>query len=111
LDEIASLYEAAGEAAAQRYEIFRNLDFEEQKAKMVWLEHHAYSRLFAALGMDWKPSNEILERVKGKPLANSEKVYAELDHSNKERAREWWVRFLHPDSGFFPNECKTKNVA
>ncbi len=107
--EIKSLHEKLGEAAARHYAFFKTLDFEEQKKKLVWLEAFALSRLFEAVGMEWRPDARVLERIAGKPLLDEEAFYADFDKAKAKRA-ESWKRFLDVRNDFFPKGFHSSEV-
>jgi len=54
--------------AAAQFEKYLGMDFENQKIKFVEQEHYQLKKLFDLVGVDWKPSSEILNRIKDKDL-------------------------------------------
>jgi hypothetical protein len=68
LDELKRLREKIMPIAVKQYEKFMGMDFENQKIKYVFQENYQIKMLFDLVGMDWKPSKEILDRIKNKEL-------------------------------------------
>lgn len=56
------------EKAESLYKHIKSLDFEELKATVMRQECYQLKRLFDAAGTDWKPTPEMLDRIKGKQL-------------------------------------------
>lgn len=50
------------------YREIRKMDFEELKKKVILQECYQLNKLFTEAGMDWHPTPEMYERVKGKEL-------------------------------------------
>lgn len=71
--------------AASQYEKFMAMPWEEQKIKYVWQEHYQFKKLFDLVGLDWRPSPEIIERIKGKALL--EDVFPNYNLSIEEFSR------------------------
>ncbi|MFH0969541.1 MAG: hypothetical protein V1804_03485 [Patescibacteria group bacterium] len=68
LEKLKGLREELMLIAANQYEKFMGMDFENQKIKFVFQENYQLKKLFDLVGMDWKPSKDILDRIKGKEL-------------------------------------------
>lgn len=54
--------------AARQYETYMNMNFEDQKIKYLFQEGYQFKKLFELVEMDWRPSQEMIERVKNKKL-------------------------------------------
>ncbi len=68
LEQLKKIREELMSVASLQYEKFMNMDFEGQKIKYVFQEHYQLKKLFELVGMDWKPSSEIISRIKDKQL-------------------------------------------
>lgn len=68
LEELKKLREDLMQIASKQYKKFMTMDFENQKIKFVEQENYQLKKLFELLKMDWRPSEEILERIKNKQL-------------------------------------------
>lgn len=68
--------------ATNQYEKYLNMDFESQKEKFLYQEHYQLKKLFEIAGLDWKPSREILQRIKGKKLI--ENIFPTYDLTKRE---------------------------
>ncbi|MBU1197165.1 hypothetical protein KJ765_01495 [Candidatus Micrarchaeota archaeon] len=95
--------ETIAETAAEQFERFSNLPFEDVKQKMLEMRGYNFKELFEKAGMDWKPSQEMRERVRGKELLP--KYMPVL--KNAEEGRKWWRRFYDLNDAFFPRQLKT----
>jgi hypothetical protein len=67
-NQLRSLREKLMPIAAGQYEKFMGMDFENQKIKYLSQENYQLKKLFDLVGMDWRPSKEMLDRIKGKKL-------------------------------------------
>ena len=68
LENLKKLREELMPIAAGQYEKFMGMDLENQKIKFIWQEHYQLKKLFELVGMDWRPSEEMLDRVRNKEL-------------------------------------------
>lgn len=94
LKELRERMEAAAVSQGQRV---KQMDFEGQKQWLVNAHCYTYRDLFNLLGLDWKPSVEMLEVVKGKPLLTVE--YPEF--KTLEEKKEFWKKLFDPRDDFF----------
>ena len=44
------------------------MNFEQLKEMVIMQECYQFKGLFEAVGMDWRPTDEMMERIKGKEL-------------------------------------------
>src|SRR3989344_686767 len=68
MEEAVELRRKLEQIAGEQFERFSNLGFEEIKKKLLDARYFELRGFYSELGMDWKPSSEMLERVGGKPL-------------------------------------------
>jgi len=72
VDDLFLIKEATDTIGIKSVEIWQaltNLDFESGKVKFLEQRCYNYVHLCKRLGLDWRPTNEMLEAVKRKPLA------------------------------------------
>lgn len=63
--ELKKVREMIMPCAVEQYEKMSQMDFESQKIKYLEQEGYQLKNLFDQVDMDWKPSAEMIERVKG----------------------------------------------
>lgn len=68
LGSIQELTATSVSSATAIYQKVKALDFESLKKKVIEQENFQLIKLFSFVEMDWRPSQEMLERVKDKPL-------------------------------------------
>ncbi|GEM_PF-2048740 len=69
--EIFELKEEAAWKATSLYQEIHKFDFESLKEKTMLQECYQLKKLFDASKYDWKPTQEMLVRIEGKPLLSS----------------------------------------
>jgi hypothetical protein len=67
-DEIVLLTQELSQKAEALYREIRGLSFEDLKQLVMMQECYQLRRLFDAVGMDWRPTGEMKERVVNQPL-------------------------------------------
>jgi len=99
LSEIRKVTEEIGLKAIEMWEELTSLDFEKMKVKYLEQRCYNYINLCKKLGLDWKPSLEMLEAVKGKELVKD--FWPEF--SVPEDEIKFWREMCDPrvDSGLF----------
>lgn len=68
LDKLQDFREKAMPIAAEQFEKYLEMDFEDQKIKFVFQEHYQLKRLFDLVKMDWRPDQKLIDRIKDKTL-------------------------------------------
>jgi hypothetical protein len=68
LEELKKLRETLMPIAASQYEKFMGLGLEDQKIKYVMQEHYQLKKLFDLVGIDWKPTDEMMGKIINKKL-------------------------------------------
>jgi len=107
LQRIREIRRQMEQGASQQYQRFAGLSFEEQKQKILELEGYGLKNLFALAEVDWRPTPEMLDRIRGKPLLPDK--YPKFE--TQEEARKWWKLFADPRTEEnFPEEWMTKNI-
>jgi hypothetical protein len=71
LDELKKIREIIFERAGRHYTEYKNLGFEKQKSIWLWQLCYQFKEFFNRLGLDWKPSEEIISAVKNKELVDN----------------------------------------
>ncbi|MBU0707290.1 hypothetical protein KKG41_02865 [Patescibacteria group bacterium] len=67
-NELDGIIEMYLKTAEKQYKVTRQLNFEELKQKALEQEHYQLFNLFKLVGEDWRPNDEIKERVRNQPL-------------------------------------------
>lgn len=89
LDKIRKVLELC---ATEQWQRLVNQDKEEFKIKGLLQRGYIFKDMFELLGIDWKPSKEMIEAVKGKPIKS---VFSSVPEKEDER-REFWRKFFDP---------------
>ncbi len=87
--------------AGKQWERLNSQDFETIKQTGAKVRCYTLKALFDMAKMDWKPTKEIVEAVKGKQFATKE--YWGIPE-NQKKAREYWKKILDPRLNFYPGE-------
>ncbi len=66
--ELRAVREKLLQTASDLYVEYMNLGFEKQKELWLFQLCYQFKNLFDLVGQDWKPSQEMIDRVKGKEL-------------------------------------------
>ncbi len=103
-DEMVELRKQMEIAAVMQGKRFKDLSFEEQKAKEIETHCYVYRDLFTKLELDWRPTNTMLESVKNKPPL----AYKTPEFKTAEERKEFWIKLHDPREAFFPEELKIK---
>lgn len=67
-DRLVELSEVIENVAIASFTRFKALDFENKKKLYLFQKAYTYKKLYDKLGQNWRPSQEILDEAKGKPL-------------------------------------------
>jgi hypothetical protein len=68
LEEINLLVAELSEKAEDIYKKIGTKNFEDLKNMVMWQECYQLNKLYDAAGVDWRPTQEMLDRIKNKPL-------------------------------------------
>ncbi|MDO8443938.1 MAG: hypothetical protein Q7S80_00290 [bacterium] len=68
LDKLRDFREKVMPIAAEQFEKYLGMNFEDQKIKFVFQEHYQLKKLFDLVEMDWRPDRKLLDRIKDKAL-------------------------------------------
>lgn len=91
-EELIKLRNELMPIAAEQFEKFMKMDFEEQKVKYLFQEGYQFAELFKLAGMNWMPSKEMIERVKGKKLIDD--VFPSYDMTFDEYKEKFGINKL-----------------
>lgn len=83
--------------AVGQWQRLTSLPFEEAKQKWLELRCFIFKALFERAGLDWRPSDEMRDAVRGKKLAPPS--YWNAPATN---ARAFWRKMLDPRLDFYP---------
>ncbi len=102
LSLIKETIDKIGMKSVEIWQILTNLDFESAKIKFLEQRCYNYIHLCKKLGLDWRPTREMLEAVEGKPLAK--RFWPMLD---VESGARFWSMMIDPrveeaEINFFP---------
>lgn len=93
--EVSQLYEQLSTLSSEQWKVMMSLSFEELKQKGLEIRCYTMKDLFDFVGIDWKPSAEMKEAVKGKEWA------LDFWKPPKEEQYEYWKNVLDPTVEFF----------
>lgn len=68
LDELRNVKDVVLADASSQYVKYKNLGFEEHKRIWLWQLCYQFKDFFGKMGVDWRPSDEMINRVKNKKL-------------------------------------------
>lgn len=68
IEEVDGLSEQIESVAMNVFQKYKLMDLEEKKRLYCFQKSYSYRDVYAALGQDWQPSQEILDAMKDKPL-------------------------------------------
>ncbi len=68
IDEIHELVNELSKKAESIYREIRKMDFEQLKSKVMLQECYQLKTMFDSAGIDWQPTEEMKNRIKGKAL-------------------------------------------
>lgn len=77
--------------ASEHYVMYKNVGFEEHKRIWLWQLCYQFKNFFKKVGVDWRPSDEMIKRVKDKELVNYITSY---DVSFKKCYENWGINYL-----------------
>ncbi len=102
IEELIALRKKMEVAAVIQGKLFRSLNFEELKQKEIETHCYTYRDLCKLLELEWKPTKEMLDCVRGKPLLN----YQLPKQETIEEEKIFWKKLHDPRNDFFPQELK-----
>lgn len=82
-DELRNLREYLEKTAVEQFQKFDKSSFEEKKKKHLLQRNYQLKNFFAKVGMDWKPTQEEYQRIKGK------KIPYDPIFDNEEKISKW----------------------
>jgi len=83
--------------AAEQWQRLVSQDKEQLKIKGIMQRCYVLKDMFELLGIDWRPSKEMIEAVKNRPI---ESAIKDVPKDENER-REFWRRFFDPRTDFY----------
>lgn len=91
LRELKTVREKLLKSASELYVEYQQLDFEEQKKFWLYQLGYQFKPLFDIAGYDWKPSQEMIERVRRKELIPTIETY---DIPRREFYEKFGIEYL-----------------
>ena len=79
--------------ASSHYRKVKDLSFEEKKQKVMLQECYLFHQLFRRLKVDWRPTKEMQERIKGKDLTKGLYTHGKVINY-QEYCREFGIDYL-----------------
>ena len=98
-EDISSLEKKSAHASIEQWQRLKALSFEEQKIKAAEIRCFGMRKLFEKVGMDWRPSQKMLDALKGKPFKDNN--YWKIPEQNK---KEFWKKMYDPREEFYPGD-------
>lgn len=68
VDDFSMITDEFIQKATLVYQHLQKMSFEKLKVRVMQQECYQFKKILEAAGMDWQPTQEMLDRVKGKPL-------------------------------------------
>lgn len=100
IGQINNLREKLENESIKQWKRLISLEFEKLKEKGLFIRGYVFKDLFEKLRLDWKPSKEMLNVVKGKKFVDDD-YWGAPKYNDKEK--EYWNRLLDPEIDFYPN--------
>ena len=100
--ELSERFEKSAQASIEQWQRLTSLSFEEQKIKAAEIRGFGMRKLFEKGGMDWKPSQKMLDTLKGKPFKDN--LYWKIPEDEKKK-KEYWKKMYDPREDFYPGDC------
>ncbi len=95
--DLIALRETMENAAVSQGKWVKSLDFEAQKQWELQTHCYMWRDFFNILGLNWKPTAEMMDAVKGKPLLNAN--YPKFE--TLEEKKQFWKKLFDPRNDFF----------
>lgn len=83
----------------EQWNRLKSLPEEEQKKKGLFIKTYGMRKLFERVGMNWKPTNEMIAAVKNQPLKDN--TFWKIPKENKEA---FWENIYNPEIDFYPGD-------
>jgi hypothetical protein len=99
--ELHAIYDEAAQASIDQWQRLKALSFEEQKVKAAEIRCFGMRKLFERVGMDWRPTPEMLAALKGKEFKDNS--YWKIPE-DKEKALLYWKKLYDPRVDFYPGD-------
>ncbi|MBI4152994.1 hypothetical protein HY497_00590 [Candidatus Woesearchaeota archaeon] len=99
--ELDVFLQKSAHASIEQWQLLKALSFEEQKVKAAEIRCFGMRKLFERVGMDWRPSQKMIEALKGKPFKDNS--YWNIPRDDK-RNEEYWRRIYDPREEFYPGD-------
>lgn len=91
-EAIDKLIEELSQKAERIYRLVRVKDFEQLKEMVILQECYQLKKMFEATGMDFRPTTEMFERIKNKPLMQGVVPHGKLMNSMEEYVQSFGIR-------------------
>lgn len=98
--EIDSLAKNLAENSKQQWKRVMSLPQQQLLEKAVWIRCYIFKPARELLGLDWKPTPELLEAVKGKTLEQGWSTWKQP--TEEKEYKQYWRRILDPREEFYP---------
>lgn len=97
--ELDDIFEKSAQASIEQWQRLTSLSFEDQKVKAAEIRCFGMRKLFERVGMDWRPSQNMLDALKGKPFKDNS--YWKIPEDEKKK-KEYWKKMYDPREEFYP---------
>ena len=100
LDKVDGLTQTLAKAASDQWKHLMKLSNDQIIEKGIWIRCYAFKDLSDALGLDWKPTPELLNAAKGKTLQDGWNTWKHLKTPAAQKA--YWRKVWDPRIDFYP---------
>lgn len=99
-EEIETLSSQLAETGKQQWISLLAMPQPQLLEKAVWIRCYIFKRVCELLGLDWRPTGELISAVDGKTLAHGWQTWRQPTEEQAYRA--YWRKILDPRIDFYP---------
>lgn len=100
VEKIKKIGHNLGETGMNQWRSLTAMSEEQLLEKAVWIRCYCFNEVCKLLGLDWKPTDKLLDSVKGKTL---EQGWQTWKQPTEEKAfKEYWRKIWDPRQEFYP---------
>lgn len=101
LDTIKKIGLNLAQISEKQWIYLTNLPEAELLEKAVWIRCYCFKEMCELLGLDWRPTKELLESVKGKTLLQGWRTWKQP--KNESKYKKYWRDIWDPREEVYPN--------
>lgn len=99
--ELQNLLNSVETQSIEQWKNLISMGHEEQKLKGMFSRCLPLKNLFTKLGLDWKPTQEMINAIKDKPFTSNE--YWKIPNNDKDKEK-YFMKLYDPREEFYPGD-------